>query len=158
MDIELKNIALIEEGNLELKGITLIADENDSGKSTIGKTLFTTLTTLNNFETNFLTNLKQRIERIYLALKEILDNDRTKSKNQSILKKILDFSKKMSSFNQEISKTIKNSAKIEISEKNFINLEILFSILIKDAEVLKNDLIKGYFTESKGLEFMSDQF
>ena len=50
MDIELKNIALIEEGNLELKGITLIADENNSGKSTIGKTLFTTLTTLNNFE------------------------------------------------------------------------------------------------------------
>ena len=158
MDVELKNIALIEEGNLELKGITLIADENDSGKSTIGKTLFTTLTTLNNFEKNFLTNLKQRIERIYLALKEILDNDRTKSMNQSILKKILDFSKKMSSFNQEVSKTIKNLAKIEISEKNFINLEILFSILIKDAEVLKNDLIKGYFTESKGLEFMSDQF
>ena len=39
MDIELKNIALIEEGNLELKGITLIADENNSGKSTIGKVL-----------------------------------------------------------------------------------------------------------------------
>ena len=158
MDIELKNIALIEEGNIELKGITLIADENDSGKSTIGKTLFTTLNTLNNFEKNFLTNLKQRIERIYFTLKEILDNDRMELMDQSILKKIVEFSKKMSSFNQEISKTIKNSVKIEISEKNFINLEVLFSILIKDAEILKNDLIKGYFTESKDLDFMSNQF
>ena len=68
MNIELKNIALIEEGDLELKGITLIADENDSGKSTIGKTLFTTLTTLNNFEKEFLTNLSQRIEVSYFSL------------------------------------------------------------------------------------------
>ena len=87
MNIELKNIALIEEGDLELKGITLIADENDSGKSTIGKTLFTTLTTLNNFEKEFLTNLSQRIEVSYFSLKSIseesLDNNEIKTRTNN---------------------------------------------------------------------------
>ena len=87
MNIELKNIALIEEGDLELKGITLIADENDSGKSTIGKTFFTTLTTLNNFEKEFLTNLSQRIEVSYFSLKSIseesLDNNEIKTRTNN---------------------------------------------------------------------------
>ncbi len=158
MNIELKNIALIEEGDLELKGITLIADENDSGKSTIGKTLFTTLTTLNNFEKEFLTNLSQRIEVSYFSLKSIseesLDNNEIKTINQSILKRITELSKKIDSFDQEINKIIKSSLKMEISEKNFKNLEILFSMLIEDTEILKNDL-KNYI-EQKNLNLTSD--
>ena len=158
MNIELKNIALIEEGDLELKGITLIADENDSGKSTIGKTLFTTLTTLNNFEKEFLTNLSQRIEVSYFSLKSIseesLDNNEIKIINQSILKRITELSKKIDSFDQEINKIIKSSLKMEISEKNFKNLEILFSMLIEDTEILKNDL-KNYI-EQKNLNLTSD--
>ena len=54
MNIELKNIALIEEGDLELKGITLIADENDSGKSTIGKTLFHSDISIFNFTRSYI--------------------------------------------------------------------------------------------------------
>lgn len=158
MNIELKNIALIEEGDLELKGITLIADENDSGKSTIGKTLFTTLTTLNSFEKEFLTNLSQRIEVSYFSLKSIseesLDNNEIKIINQSILKRITELSKKIDSFDQEINKIIKSSLKMEISEKNFKNLEILFSMLIEDTEILKNDL-KNYI-EQKNLNLTSD--
>ena len=95
MDIELKNIALIEEGNIELKGITLIADENDSGKSTIGKTLFTTLTTLNNFEREFLTNLSQRIKTLHFTLREVIDerleNELGKIVEQNFLMKIKKF-------------------------------------------------------------------
>ena len=40
MKLYLKNIGKIAEASLEIKGITVIAGENDTGKSTVGKALF----------------------------------------------------------------------------------------------------------------------
>jgi len=40
MRLTLRNIGLIESADINLRGITLIAGENDSGKSTVGKMLF----------------------------------------------------------------------------------------------------------------------
>ncbi len=40
MKLELKNIGKISHANIELNGITVIAGENNTGKSTIGKMLF----------------------------------------------------------------------------------------------------------------------
>ena len=140
MDIELKNIALIEEGNLELKGITLIADENDSGKSTIGKTLFTTLTTLNNFEKEFLTSLSQRVIRVSFLLKELLDDrlkNEIKSTNEPLLEKITKIIKNLDNFKNEINH---NFIKIEINDKFFKDLEKIFLKLIEETNVLKQEL------------------
>ena len=123
MDVELKNIALIEEGNLELKGITLIADENDSGKSTIGKTLFTTLTTLNNFEREFLSNFKHRIVPINSVIDDILHGNLITS--ESLLEKIDNFSKELDNFDNSINEIIKNSIELDINEKIFENLKKL---------------------------------
>lgn len=40
MKLKLKNIGKIENADIELQGITVIAGENNTGKSTIGKMLF----------------------------------------------------------------------------------------------------------------------
>ncbi len=40
MEIQLKNIGMIKEANVKLDGLTVIAGENDTGKSTVGKFLF----------------------------------------------------------------------------------------------------------------------
>ncbi len=40
MLLELKNISAIKEANVKLDGLTVIAGENDTGKSTVGKALF----------------------------------------------------------------------------------------------------------------------
>ncbi|WP_337968609.1 AAA family ATPase [uncultured Flavobacterium sp.] len=40
MKIKLQNIGIIEEADINIEGITLIAGQNDSGKSTIGKVLY----------------------------------------------------------------------------------------------------------------------
>lgn len=150
MDIELKNIALIEEGNLELKGITLIADENDSGKSTIGKTLFTTLTTLNNFEREFLTNLSQRIKTLHFTLREVIDerleNELRRIVDQAFLKKIKKFTEKLDNFSKKIDMIIK----IEINEKYFKDLENTFFELIEDVDILKKEL--ETYIEKKNVE------
>jgi len=43
MELQLKNIGMIKEANVKLDGLTVIAGENDTGKSTVGKALFVML-------------------------------------------------------------------------------------------------------------------
>ena len=40
MNLELRNVGKIKYANVELNGITVLAGENNTGKSTIGKMLF----------------------------------------------------------------------------------------------------------------------
>lgn len=40
MKLHLKNIAKIKQADVIIDGITVIAGENDTGKSTVGKALF----------------------------------------------------------------------------------------------------------------------
>jgi len=50
MRVAFKNIGMVEEADIRLDGLTVIAGENDTGKSTIGKTLFSIIKTFNRFE------------------------------------------------------------------------------------------------------------
>ena len=43
MEIHLENIGMIKEANVKLDGLTVIAGENDTGKSTVGKALYLAL-------------------------------------------------------------------------------------------------------------------
>jgi len=43
MELQLKNIGMIKEANVKLNGLTVIAGENDTGKSTFGKILYSLL-------------------------------------------------------------------------------------------------------------------
>ena len=40
MKIYLKNIGKVKEANIEIRGITVIGGENNTGKSTVGKALY----------------------------------------------------------------------------------------------------------------------
>ncbi|MBN2826159.1 MAG: hypothetical protein JXQ76_12590, partial [Campylobacterales bacterium] len=40
MILELQNIGMIKEAKVNIDGLTVIAGENDTGKSTVGKTLY----------------------------------------------------------------------------------------------------------------------
>ena len=40
MRISLKNIGKVKEANIEIRGITVIGGENNTGKSTVGKALY----------------------------------------------------------------------------------------------------------------------
>jgi Uncharacterized conserved protein len=58
MNLEIKNIGKIGEASVDINGITVIAGANNTGKSTIGRTLFVIFNTLNDIEE------KIRAERI----------------------------------------------------------------------------------------------
>ena len=147
MILELKNIGLIEKGELKLNGITLIAAENDSGKSTIGKALFSLLFSTNNFKKRFLKDLKKRVNDNFLLYTYIsLSKGGSKDKDYKKLKKI-------------------EENFIKITEKNLSNnciileeFETIFSemtAIIKELEEKcgeEIDVYKSLFTKNKNLE------
>lgn len=46
MNIKLKNIGILKQADINIDGLTLIAGENDSGKSTVGKVLYSIIKTI----------------------------------------------------------------------------------------------------------------
>ncbi|MDE7426038.1 MAG: AAA family ATPase, partial [Lachnospiraceae bacterium] len=48
MQLKIKNVAKIKEATINVDGITVIAGENNTGKSTIGKLLFAIFNSMNN--------------------------------------------------------------------------------------------------------------
>ncbi len=68
MKLELKNIGGFKEANIEINGITVIAGNNNTGKSTIGKTLFLVF--------NSLYNINSKIEKYRVnAIEEIIQKN-----------------------------------------------------------------------------------
>ena len=52
MKLKIENFAKIEEADIQLDGITVIAGLNDTGKSTIGKVLYSMFNSLNSIDKN----------------------------------------------------------------------------------------------------------
>ena len=89
MRFQLKNIGVISEADILLDNITLIAAENDSGKSTIGKALFTLINTMNYFEDEYILNVTNIIDGVYSSLNNLLQVKEKNYKNERI-KEILE--------------------------------------------------------------------
>lgn len=80
MNIKIENIGIIEKANVRLDGLTIIAGENDTGKSTVGKILFSIIKGVNNHDREFkeekFLKIENIIEEIYFKIRrEISQND-----------------------------------------------------------------------------------
>ncbi|UTY37997.1 AAA family ATPase [Allocoprobacillus halotolerans] len=67
MQLHVENFAKIKEADIEIEGITVIAGENNTGKSTIGKLLYCFFNVFYNYEDRL---YKQKVS----ALKERINN------------------------------------------------------------------------------------
>ena len=137
MKLLIRNVGKLKEADVEINGITVIAGENNTGKSTVSKTLFSlfsgfynlnekiSLTRLGNTRTIFL----RFMENINKESAEILNNVSNELVNNSDYKnnktKIFELIRRNKNF---------------ISEKDLkdITKKIIDILNIKDAEYLKN--------------------
>ena len=56
MKLTIKNFARIKEAEINIDGITIIAGENNTGKTTVGKVLFSCFNSLSNIEEKILSD------------------------------------------------------------------------------------------------------
>ena len=72
MELQLKNIGMIKEANVKIDGLTVIAGENDTGKSTVGKALFIIIKSLpinESSERELITSKTLQLSGYFLSMK-----------------------------------------------------------------------------------------
>ena len=68
MRLILENIGIIEKADINISGLTIIAGNNDSGKSTIGKIAYSLTKSFEDFESNYEKSKTRKIQRYSLDL------------------------------------------------------------------------------------------
>ena len=86
MRLYLKNIGMLKEADVKLDGLTVIAGENDTGKSTVGKVIFSIVKAMQNYEDELEENLEKKlivpIERLYFNLRRYFRTDKLMMNDQ----------------------------------------------------------------------------
>ena len=77
MRLKLQNIAIIEEAIIDINGITLIAGQNDSGKSTVGKVLYALTRGINIDENRFNFSKNDYIYNTLRSIRNLLSRSRS---------------------------------------------------------------------------------
>ncbi len=74
MKLKLENIGMIRHADIRLDGLTVIAGENDTGKSTVGKIIFSLVNALNRYEDDFNesrnAHISELVENTYFELRK----------------------------------------------------------------------------------------
>lgn len=77
MKLKLENIGMIRYADIKLDGLTVIAGENDTGKSTVGKLIFSLIKAFNRYEQDLNESKSDRafelIEKTYFQLRKEYD-------------------------------------------------------------------------------------
>ncbi len=88
MHLKLKNIGIVRQADIRLDGLTVIAGENDTGKSTVGKLMFAIVKAVSRYEQDLNEskehNIKRLMEDIYVFSRNL--NTRTDKKNYDLFR------------------------------------------------------------------------
>lgn len=144
MKISLNNISKVKKADIEIKGITVIAGENNTGKSTVGKALWSIFNSFYNIKKE----LKiEREETIFKKIMKEIDIDRIK--DITLIRKV---SRKLSSLNLLDKKEIEKILLESFRAFNIDNLvKDVYEILsLEDEYILKNHLENILLTEFNG--------
>lgn len=83
MDINIKNVGIVKEASVKLNGLTVIAGENDTGKSTVGKVIFAIVKAASRHEQDLNEskeqNILRTIEDIYVLGRNSISGNSEKS-------------------------------------------------------------------------------
>ncbi|QMT31274.1 AAA family ATPase [Alysiella filiformis] len=74
MELKIKNIGVVKEANIQFNGLTVICGENDTGKSTIGKTLFALVKGIIGYEEEFQEELSYEIFTRFRQISRLIEH------------------------------------------------------------------------------------
>ncbi len=160
MKLQINNFSKIGKAEIIVDGITVIAGENNTGKSTIGKILFCLFNSISSIEDKIAI---QRINEIQTSCRRLLQNYPMNLTRELALKKTHSFTRKVASNfkiqminspkidNDDIRRIIIRQMKSQDFEKNELNdlvdplVEKISSILVLSEEHITLELLTRYF-------------
>lgn len=171
MKLTLKNIGKIKNAVVELNGITVIAGENNTGKSTVGKVLYSIFNSFYKIEDQINRERIENIERtLDMLYRDVTNRMTSRVDTEEIANKILENAEKykdsdilkqdildaIAQYDENFRKHIVNKNSLgeelnRISEIISISDEEIFKLVLSkklDAEF--NGQINNIYTESKG--------
>ena len=150
MKLHIGNIAKIEKADIEINGITVIAGENNTGKSTVGKILYCLYTAFHNLDEKILNQRRNSIKVALIMdssfefqLRYALTSVREKSRNQLIDELDIIVDKLLAADSKEIEKILWDELKVK---NNDSIQDIKDAIYISDA-ALKEIIIKEVLSQ-----------
>ena len=156
MDINIKNVGIVKEASVKLNGLTVIAGENDSGKSTVGKLIFATVKAVSRYEQDLKESKEQNIlkmmEDIYVFLRNsIVEEDLKTFSDVGQLFRPSFFYEHIKPYFDESSMLVTNSLEVNkfLDEKE--KIVMLFSEAMQTRILPKLDSLRKYifYQESK---------
>ena len=80
MRLMIENIGIVEKADVEINGLTVIAGNNDSGKSTVGKIAYSLTKSFEDFERNYerekAEKMDKYIRQFYILFRESVALDK----------------------------------------------------------------------------------
>lgn len=154
MLLKIENLGMIDRANIEVNGITIIAGDNNTGKSTIGKALFAIFNALCNSEEKIKDLRGQELnENIQHICMDYFDKEEYINIGLSLgmqLSNQIMYNKNVN-IEDEI-KSIINHYQVEISEESFSDLQIKIKnsvdkIMNVSETDLQKEFLQRYFLE-----------
>ena len=155
MQLKISNVGKVEKAVIDIDGITVIAGENNAGKSTIGKLLFAIFNSMNNMDEKIAQERKNRIANIVnISLQGRASRNNNsfmeRRRNVNILaKRLTDAIMKYS--NAEVTGTLEDLLKAQINDtvifENEDDIEEFVKECVARVELLLNVSDKKVMTE-----------
>lgn len=155
MQLKISNVGKIEKAEIDIDGITVIAGENNAGKSTIGKLLFAIFNSMNNMDGKIALERKNRINNIInislqgRALQNTANFTERRRNINALTKRLSDAI--MEYINGEMVESFDNFVRNQINESSFFENEEDMEEFIKECtskvESLLNISDKKVMTE-----------
>lgn len=159
MKLVLKNVGKVQNAAVEINGITVIAGENDTGKSTVGKALFSMFNSFYNIDRKIMSERANSIDNQLSAVASDFTPEWVIAADYSeATKEIIAIGKQKKS-EEELRKIVSGiiseycERKLNTPSQDVINdctERVIKSLLIPDEEILKNVLQKNIDTEFRG--------
>lgn len=150
MRLSLENIGIIETANVEINGLTLIAGNNDSGKSTIGKIAYALTKAFEDFEKNY---KKEKAIKMNLYSRDfyiLLRKNIELRKYPKLFQLMDDFRHYSRIDDKKLFETVENSMKIlddidvnEEAKENITKSFIRINSIVQEKDSRKSKIIKS---------------
>ncbi|MEI2664061.1 AAA family ATPase [Rossellomorea sp. LJF3] len=164
MSLQLRDVGLISYADIEFNGLTIIAGENDTGKSTVGKTMFSIIKAFSRYEQDFNEDKKRTIfntlDNIFFKLRRLSDNEILDIRDEFYPPKLMkELELHLDLMNVEAIENTLNY-RIYLIEKSNLN-ESDKNLIINRIEELKSKMVglsekKDYIKRALKLAFMSE--